>query len=200
MIRSGRCDVLVSDPPRADVAANASADAPTLPTSFTAPPSSPGGGGTELESFTVEGSHQGSDGERQQALRLRAANMFKNAGAGSGDAALSPLRVGMRLVVSLKPGAMVGEIALLKGAKRMATVRACEPTEVCANDHVTPCFAHHIGHVHPCAHRLLIYPQAHTTATCLEHSPSPCISPSPCHLPPCHLSLVTCPLVTFPPA
>ena len=66
------------------------------------------------------------DKERKNSLLTGAAAAFLNT-----DADGPPLRVGMRHVVTLKPGAIVGEIALFQeGVVRMATVRASEQSEV----------------------------------------------------------------------
>lgn len=62
--------------------------------------------------------------KRKQALKLAAAAAF-------GGGSTTPLRANKRHVVTLRPGAIVGEIALFKdGVKRMATVRSSEHVEL----------------------------------------------------------------------
>ena len=70
---------------------------------------------------------------KKSALKMAAAAAFM----GEKGAGNPPLRLNMRHIVTLKPGAIVGEIALFRSDKRISTVRTSEPTEILKLDRAT---------------------------------------------------------------
>ena len=137
IIRSGRCDVLV------EVADGEGEGAPSESggSSIEASPAfmRGGGGGAaspgKLEAVGEEGGGSPSPTKSPMSkLASKRKNMLKMAAAAAfrGDAPdAPPLRANMRHIVTLRPGAIVGEIALFKdGVKRMATVRTSDNVEI----------------------------------------------------------------------
>lgn len=127
IIKSGRCDVLVD---AADEGGDES-ESTSAATSIEASPAfrrDQGAGTAEGQTGAEDGKAAKSfNKKRKQALKMAAAAAFKS---GHGDQDLK-LRANMRHVVTLRPGAIVGEIALFKdGVKRMATVRTADQTEL----------------------------------------------------------------------
>jgi len=144
IIRSGSCDVLVELPPEERTKGEGSvADSEqggATPGSSPMPPSRPPGAmmmrAAAMMSPTQSPasmrpplSRQSSVGSQRRSdmLKMGAAHAF----LGGDRAKHVPLRANMRHVVTLHPGAIVGEIALFQdGVKRMATVRASGHVEV----------------------------------------------------------------------
>ena len=114
IIRSGRCDVLVELPPEEEAKP---AEKPKEE-----------GGSSEAAAPAPKKAFGGFAAKKKDLLKMAAAQAFLGDTAGRG---LPPLRANMRHIVTLRPGAIVGEIALFKdGVKRMATVRSSEHVEL----------------------------------------------------------------------
>ena len=148
ILRSGKCDVLVEvkegdddyDPSAAIEQATSPNESPAGKRSTR---QTIAGSPTPRLSLQKAVSAASEDGEgpaarksmpaKKQVLKLAAAAAFMGDQRGH-----PPLRVNMRHIVTLKPGAIVGEIALFRdGAKRMSTVRTVEPTEILKLDKKT---------------------------------------------------------------
>lgn len=139
IIRSGRCDVLVEmneeeeevEPSvrRLSVAADIGGVAESPQTSPDVSPEMRRPGGESDTAKKAKLQELMDLKNKQKALKLSAAAAFLGKAGANPDSI--PLRHNMRHVVTLKPGAIVGEIALFKdGVKRMATVRTSDPVEV----------------------------------------------------------------------
>ena len=143
IIRAGRCDVLVelNESQSAAPGASQSAAPGASPSQAAAPradPSTPSdtaspaaaratGDDSKGEASAVQAAAAAKLAKRRKNLLLASAAAFK----GTSDPAAPPLRANMRHIVTLRPGAIVGEIALFKdGVKRMATVRTADSAEL----------------------------------------------------------------------
>jgi len=149
IIRSGRCDVLVEVAEEEDEASSCgsrmspvgsplshraaeTSSSPSASPAFNRANSEGVGGATGNQSDGKDGAARA----RKKMLKMTAAAAFKESTARfapTDDA--PPLRLNVRHVVTLRPGAIVGEIALLPnsdaaGEKRLATVRTSETVEV----------------------------------------------------------------------
>jgi CRP-like cAMP-binding protein len=123
IIKSGRCDVLVEV---AEEASDSDAGGSTA-TSTEASPAFRRGEGVEGEEAKDGSMIKKMQKKKKQMLKMAAAAAFKGS---HGDQDLK-LRANMRHIVTLRPGAIVGEIALFKdGVSRMATVRSSENVEL----------------------------------------------------------------------
>lgn len=84
--------------------------------------------------IVVERREQRGTSQRGMSVLMQGADAFKTTLGPSYNASAPPLYANFRHVVTIHTGALVGEIALLRGERRMATVRAAEPVEALVLD------------------------------------------------------------------
>ena len=134
IIRSGKCDVLVElnddadeEMPPVSEEVGGITESPSTSPDVSPEMRRPGGAADEEKRARLQEIID-EKAQKKKLLKMAAASMFMGASA-SADAA--PLRHNMRHVVTLRPGAIVGEIALFRDdVKRMATVRTTDHAEI----------------------------------------------------------------------